>query len=71
MVVVIVSAILLLLLRNWDLSMALGFVLFPILAWWWGRPSKLALYTIALLPTIGIKKILDWPRREWTATRGT
>ncbi|MBI2845357.1 MAG: glycerol-3-phosphate acyltransferase [Chloroflexi bacterium] len=61
--VVFVSAFLLLLLRNWDLSMSLGFALFPLLAWMAGRPSKLILYTIALLPLIGIKKILDLPRR--------
>lgn len=62
LVVVFVSALFLVLFRNWDLSMALGFALFPLLAWGWGRSSKLVLYTVALLPIIGIKKILDIPR---------
>lgn len=70
MVVIIVSAILLLLLRKWDLSLALGFALFPVLSWSTGRPNKVILYIISLLPAIGIKKILDLPRRARIAARG-
>jgi glycerol-3-phosphate acyltransferase PlsY len=48
--------------RNWDLSMAVGLGLIPLLAWWAGRPPRQVLYPIALLPIIGAKKLIDRPR---------
>jgi len=48
--------------RHLDFSMSIGLGLIPLQAWWYGRPLRLVLYPVALLPTIGIKKLIDLPR---------
>jgi len=55
--------------RHWDFSNAVGLGAIPALAWRWGRPASLVLYPIALLPTIGIKKVLDLPRARELAKK--
>ncbi|HEX9077187.1 MAG TPA: glycerol-3-phosphate acyltransferase [Anaerolineae bacterium] len=45
--------------RNWDLACGTGLASLPVLAWWTGRPSDLIVYVIALLPLIGIRKLMQ------------
>lgn len=61
-VVLGVTGALVLATRRWNLSNSLGFALLPLLAWWSGRPTRLVVYPIALLPSIGVKKLIDLPR---------
>ena len=67
-IILALTGALLLLTRHWDLSWSIGFGLLPILAWLAGRPSELVLYPVALLPTIGIKKLIDLPRARRLAS---
>ena len=55
-VAILVIALVLFLKRNWDLSCGIGLSLFPVAAWICeGKPS-IALYSIVLLPIIGVRK---------------
>lgn len=51
-----IIALMLLVLHNWDLACAIGFGMLPVLEWWSHQSSELIVYTIALLPLIGIRK---------------
>ncbi len=53
---ILIIAVMLLVLRNWDLACAIGFGSLPMLEWWSHQSSELIVYTIALLPLIGIRK---------------
>lgn len=62
---VLALAIVLALTHNWDLSSGIGLVLLIIMLWWTGQSPLRLLYAIALLPVIGLKKILQsWQRRR-------
>jgi len=69
-IILALTGALLFLTRRWNLSWSIGFGLLPILAWLAGRPPKLVLYPVALLPTIGIKKLIDLPRARRPASQG-
>ena len=45
--------------RSFDVSMALGLGAIPLLAWLTGRPLRLVLYPILLLPVIGLRKLVQ------------
>lgn len=51
-----IIAVTLLVLHNWDAACAIGFGMLPVLEWWSQQSSELIVYTIALLPLIGIRK---------------
>ncbi len=70
-IILALTGALLLLTRRWNLSWSIGFGLLPILAWLAGRPPKLVLYPVALLPTIGIKKLIDLPRARRLASQAS
>ena len=53
--------------RNWDLSCGVGFVFLVGATWLAGQPLKRALYPVVLLPTIGLRKLLQ----TWQARRAT
>jgi glycerol-3-phosphate acyltransferase PlsY len=60
----LVLAIVLAITRNWDLSCGISFGLLPILLCLAGQPTKRVLYPVLLLPTIGVKKLMQaW--RAW------
>ncbi len=68
MVALVVTGALVLLTHRWDASNSLGFGLLPVLALWSGRPARLVVYPIALLPAIGVKKLIDLPvPGDWLA----
>lgn len=48
-----------LLTRNWDLSWAVAFVALVVLMWLGGQPPKRVIYVILMLPTIGLRKLLQ------------
>lgn len=54
--------------RDWNLSCAAGFIALLGLMWAMGQPPKSLLYLFVILPTIGIKKLVQkWQlRREAT-----
>lgn len=52
-------AIVLALTRNWDFSCGVAFVLLVGLMWLAGQPPRRLLYPFILLPTIGIRKMLQ------------
>jgi glycerol-3-phosphate acyltransferase PlsY len=45
--------------RNWDLSSLVGFVLLVILLWLAGQPTERLLYVVLLLPTLGLRKLMQ------------
>jgi glycerol-3-phosphate acyltransferase PlsY len=45
--------------RNWDLSCAAAFVLLVGLMWLTGQPAIRMLYPIGMLPTMGIRKVMQ------------
>lgn len=51
--------------RNWDISSALSFVLLVLMIWLAGQPLRRLLYPVLLLPTIGLRKLLQ----QWQARR--
>ncbi len=51
-------------LRNFDLSAALGLGTLAALTWYSHQPPLLLWYTIILFLSIPAKKALDWPRRR-------
>lgn len=55
---------------HWDESIALGMVSLLVLEFFAGEPQTLIIYTIALLPLVGIKKLLDRPRVRALRARG-
>ncbi len=59
-IAILIMAVMLGLIRNWDLACGIGFAALPILEWWTSRPFELILYTILLLSLIGIRK---WMQR--------
>jgi glycerol-3-phosphate acyltransferase PlsY len=58
-------AIALVITHNWDLSCAAGFVTLVILMWLAGQPPKRLLYVFLLLPTLGLRKLMQ----AWQAHR--
>ncbi len=52
-------ALLLVLTRNWDLSCGIGFTLLVVVLWVTGHSIKRVLFSILLLPCIGVKKLLQ------------
>ncbi|MGD8554965.1 MAG: glycerol-3-phosphate acyltransferase [Anaerolineales bacterium] len=51
--------------RNWDWSCAVGFVLLVILIWVGDIPTKYLLYTVLLLPSLAVTKLLvGWRARR-------
>lgn len=51
--------------RNWDLSCGIGFGLLPVSLCLAGRPPKQALYPVLLIPTIGMRKLMQvWQARH-------
>jgi glycerol-3-phosphate acyltransferase PlsY len=65
LVAVCVLAVAFLLTRNWDLSCAAGFVSLIALLWIGGVPAKRVFYAMLLLPSIGLKKLLQrWQVRR-------
>jgi glycerol-3-phosphate acyltransferase PlsY len=50
--------------RNWDAGWAVGFVVLIALVALWGYGWNRVLYTILLIPTIGLRKLLQIIRRE-------
>jgi len=58
-------AITLVISRNWDLSCAAGFVSLVILMWLVGQPPRRLLYVVLLLPTLGLRKLMQaWQARH-------
>jgi glycerol-3-phosphate acyltransferase PlsY len=53
---ILIIAVMLLVLHNWDRACAIGFGSLPLLEWWTNQRTELIVYTIALLPLIGIRK---------------
>jgi len=49
----------LLLFHNWDLSCAVACVLLVVLLWLMGQPPRRIIYTILLLPTLGVTKLIQ------------
>jgi glycerol-3-phosphate acyltransferase PlsY len=67
-VAVVALGVVLALTRNWDLSCAAAFILLVSLIWVEGGPTPRLLYPFMLLPTLGIRKIMQrWQRRPTTA----
>jgi glycerol-3-phosphate acyltransferase PlsY len=60
LIAILAAAVLLGLIRNWDLALGIGFATLPVLEWWTRRPSELILYTLLLLLLIPIRK---WMQR--------
>jgi glycerol-3-phosphate acyltransferase PlsY len=54
--------------RNWDLSCGISFGLLPILLCLAGQPTRRVLYPVLLLPTIGVKKLMQVWRARRVAT---
>ena len=53
---------------NWDLSCAAGFVSLVILMWLVGQPPRRLLYVVLLLPTLGLRKLMQaWQAHHVTA----
>jgi glycerol-3-phosphate acyltransferase PlsY len=54
--------------HNWDLSCAAGFVSLVILMWLVGQPPGRLLYVVLLLPTLGLRKLMQaWQAHHVTA----
>lgn len=53
---ILVIAIVLVITRHWDFACGVGLALVPIVAWRWESDSALAVYPVALLPLIGVRK---------------
>lgn len=54
--------------RNWDLSCGIGFFILVAGLWFSGHSIKKILFTVLLLPLIGIKKLLQvWQARRLAA----
>jgi glycerol-3-phosphate acyltransferase PlsY len=54
--------------HSWDLSCGIGLGLLPVLLWLAGSPPKWVLYPVLLLPTIGLKKLMQvWQARRVAA----
>ncbi len=47
---------------DWDRSWVLGLAMVPGGGWLLGWPVQTVWYSVALLPTIGLKKLIDLPR---------
>ena len=56
----LVIAVMLWLVRHWDIACGIGFASLPLWMWWTARPLELFLYVIAFLPLIGVRK---WVQR--------
>jgi hypothetical protein len=52
-------AIVLVVSRNWDLSCTVAFVILVGLMWWAGQTALRMLYPFGMLPTIGIRKLMQ------------
>jgi glycerol-3-phosphate acyltransferase PlsY len=64
---VVALGMVLVLTRNWDLSCAAAFILLVSLIWVEGAPMSRLLYPFILLPTLGIRKIMQkWQGRPTT-----
>jgi glycerol-3-phosphate acyltransferase PlsY len=64
----VVFAVALAVTHNWDRSCGIGFVLLPILLWLSGQPSRRVLYPVLLMPSIGVKKLMQvWRARRLAA----
>jgi glycerol-3-phosphate acyltransferase PlsY len=70
LLILVLTGVLLLVTRNWDLSWSIGFGMLPLLAWLSGRPPRQVLYPVLLFPFIGVKKLIDLPRARKLASRG-
>ena len=70
LLILVLTGVLLLITRNWDLSWSIGFGALPLLAWLSGRPPRQVLYPVFLFPLIGLKKLIDLPRARKLASRG-
>lgn len=57
------------LLRHLDFACGVGLGLVPFFAWRFGKPPQLVLYPVSLLPTIGLKKLVDLPRARRIRSR--
>lgn len=44
---------------NWNLSWSIGLGIVPVNAWAFGRSPQEVWYTIVVLPTVGLKKMID------------
>jgi glycerol-3-phosphate acyltransferase PlsY len=64
----LVFAIALAFTHNWDWSCGIGFVLLPIFLWLSGQPPRRVLYPLLVIPTIGVKKLMQvWRARRLAA----
>ncbi|WP_376791444.1 glycerol-3-phosphate acyltransferase [Thermoflexus sp.] len=50
--------------RRWDESLFVGMIWLPLLPLLLGRDLRYVLYPVALLPTVGVKKLIDQIRRS-------
>ena len=53
--------------HNWDLSCAVAFILLVGLIWTAGQPPRLLLYPFFVLPTIGVRKVMQKWRAQYVA----
>jgi acyl phosphate:glycerol-3-phosphate acyltransferase len=53
------ALITLLMFRNWDAAWAIGFVMIPITALLWERDLPITIFSICLIPMIGIRKLMQ------------
>ncbi|MEA3459588.1 MAG: glycerol-3-phosphate acyltransferase [Chloroflexota bacterium] len=58
------------LLRHFEFACSVGLGLLPFLAWRFGEPPQLVFYPVGLLPTIGLKKLIDLPRARKIEKQG-
>jgi glycerol-3-phosphate acyltransferase PlsY len=49
---------------DWDCSWVVGLAMIPVGGWLLGWRVQTVWYSVALLPTIGLKKLIDRPRRR-------
>lgn len=61
---VLIALGLLMISNNWDLSWGVGLGSMPVSGWAFGRPVKDIWFTVLLLPTIGLKSLVDKPMRR-------
>ena len=67
-IALLVLGLVLLITHNWDLSCGICFGLLPILLWLTGQPPRRVFYPVFLLPTIGLKKLMQaWQARRAVA----
>jgi acyl phosphate:glycerol-3-phosphate acyltransferase len=53
------ALITLLVLRNWDLAWTIGFAMVPITALLWDKNLTIMMYSICLIPMIGVRKLMQ------------